>query len=144
MSRLVNMHKARVGNGKTGKDHAMVAPGATADFNTENPSVALMMKGPKPLLVPEGSVLASQALSLADAPTMAELVKAREELAQARAALAEGERLALAHAAERTKIEAAFSELVATNEGLNAKVAELTAALDAATKPAAQRAKREG
>lgn len=133
--RLVNMHKARVGNGKAEKEYALVPHGATADFNAENPTIAILLKAG--LLVPEGTVLASKALALTDAPSMTELVQLRADLAQARAALAEGERLALAHAEERKRIESAFSDLVAENEGLKAKCAELTSALDSLTKPAA-------
>lgn len=132
---LVNMRKARVGNGKAGKDFALVAPGAAGDFDAENPTVALLVKCGD--LVPEGAVLASKAVSLAEAPSMAELVRLRSDLAQRDAALADRDRQALAHAEERKRIEDKLSELVAEREGLKAKVAALESDLAFATAPPA-------
>lgn len=110
MQRLVNMTKAPVEGGHPLKP-VPVAPGEAGDFDVTNPSVKILLKAGH--LRTESEIIAARAASLADTPTKAQLVILQEELAKAKAQIAEFRTRETTRAAEWKRLEGRMSELVA-------------------------------
>jgi DNA repair exonuclease SbcCD ATPase subunit len=126
MARLVNMHTAPLG---TGHAHAAeVAPGATGEFNENNPAVKGWIRAR--WLQPEGAVLASKAAALADAPTRLEVATLRSQLASRDAVLEEMKSIASAQADALQRIEADLGEVAARAQRADALDRDLRAALE--------------
>lgn len=122
MARLVNMHTAPLDNGHEGPRAARVPPGEVGEFNEHNPSVQLW--GRQGLVRSEGEVLASRAASLGNAPTVAELVTLREQLAAREALIDDLQSRLAARDTERARMEDALGKHAQRAADLEAQLAE--------------------
>lgn len=133
MARLVNMHTAPLDNARHGQHAARVPPGQVGDFDEANPSVQLWKRAR--LLVSEGEVLASRAAALGDAPSLAEMVTLREQLATREAVIEDLHARLAARDGERARMEDALGKHAQRTADLEAQLAEVlgASAMGAAT-----------
>ncbi len=123
--RLVNIHTLPLNTAaKSGARNVM--PNEVGDFNENNRSVQSWMK--LRWLVPEGEVLASRAAALTDAPSVAEMLKLRDQVAAKEVVIVDLQARINARDAEAKRVEARFSELAMKHADADAVAAELTTA----------------
>lgn len=122
MARLVNMHTAPLDNGHEGPRAARVGPGDVGDFNEANPSVRDWAR--HGLVRSEGEVLASRAAALGDAPSLAEMVTLREQLATREAVIEDLHARLAARDGERARMEDALGKHAQRTADLEAQLAE--------------------
>lgn len=122
MPRLVNVHTGSLET--MGKPNERIAPGSIGDFNDANPSVKQWIR--VGWLRAEGELLASRAAALTNAPSIAEMLAVKAELAAAKTTIDNLLAREVAHTEERKRVEKAFGELAEKHADADVAAAKIT------------------
>jgi hypothetical protein len=111
--RLYNNTDVPMDTGYANKPADRIAPRHVGEFNAENRSIKARIARRE--LISEGEVLASKAMAMVDAPTLAEIARLRDELSKRETVIEDLRQRDAARIAEMKRVEDRFSEMAAAH-----------------------------